>query len=42
VVKILNLWLETSTVEVEKGLLTMVCSFVQTRICEDVLIVALD
>ena len=34
--------LETSNVEVEEGLLAMVCSFIQTRMRENVLIVAQD
>jgi hypothetical protein len=42
VAKILKPRLETSTVEVEEGLLAMVCGFVQTRIGENVLIVAKD
>ncbi len=40
VAKILKPRLETSTVEVEEGLLAMVCRFIQTRIRENVLIVA--
>jgi len=40
--KILKRRLETSTVEVEEGLLAMVCRFIQTRIRENVLIVARD
>ena len=39
VAKILKPRLETSTVEVEEGLLAMVCRFIQTRIRENVLIV---
>ena len=40
--KILKRRLETSSVEMEEGLLAMVCSFIQTRIRENVLIIARD
>ena len=40
--KVLKPRLEKSTVEVEAGLLALVCRFIQTRIRENVLIVARD